>query len=136
MEESAQAVEEVKEEQKADDQKAQVQGVEFSDAIDSPSTGEGSSLDILLDMQVQVKVSIGKTEIPVRKLLQMGPGSVLKLEKSIDEPVDLYLKDVKFATGRIVVVEDNFGIKIEDIEGLPEDQQPQKASQQNEKQEK
>jgi flagellar motor switch protein FliN/FliY len=69
-------------------------------------------------MNVPVAVVIGRTEVPVKRLLQLGPGSVLKLDKSIDEPADLYLKDVKFATGNIVVVDGQFAVRIEKILGL------------------
>jgi flagellar motor switch protein FliN/FliY len=68
-------------------------------------------------MEVPVTVAIGKIEVPVQQLLQFGPGSVLQLDKSIDEPVDLYLKGVKFATGHIVVVEGNFAVRINEIIG-------------------
>lgn len=115
----SQAVEDVKQEQ----QTGQVNGVEFSETQPTLSSEGGSSLDILLGMDVQVSVSIGQAEIPVQKLLQLGPGSVLKLDKDIEAPVDLFLKGVKFATGSIVVVDGKFGIKIRDIKGL-ETQQP------------
>ena len=69
-------------------------------------------------MSILVTVSIGQTEIPVRQLLQLGPGSVLRLDKPIDAPVDLYLRDTKFATGNVVVVEDRFAVRIKQILGL------------------
>jgi flagellar motor switch protein FliN/FliY len=97
------------------DSKKQVQSVEFSEAAESESVGPGGSIDILLDMDVPITVAIGKTEIPVRQLLQLGPGSVLKLGKPIDEPVELYLRDSKFATGTVVVVDDHFAVKIKQI---------------------
>jgi flagellar motor switch protein FliN/FliY len=74
-------------------------------------------LDILLDMNIPVTVTVGQAEIPVRRLLQLGPGSVLKLDKPIEEPADLYLKDSKFATGNVVIVEGQFAIRIQQILG-------------------
>lgn len=100
-----------------DNSKTQAQSVDFPQAVESKAAGPGSSIDILLDMELPVSVVIGKIEIPIQKFLQLGPGSVLKLEKSIEEPADLYLKDAKFASGNIVVVDDQFAIRIKDVIG-------------------
>ena len=121
MANAAQAVEEKpdqREETPQTDEKKQAQTVEFSEAAESEPTGTGGSIDILLDMSVTITITIGKTEMPVQRLLQLGPGSVITLDKSIDEPAELYLKDTKFATSNIVVVDGRFAIKIEQILGL------------------
>ena len=125
MAEAEQAVEEKPQEQQDQqngaeqaDSKTQTQSVEFSEAAGSDTDDATGSIDILLDMNIPVTVSIGKTEIPVRRLLQLGPGSVLKLDKPVDVPADLYLQDTKFATGDIVVVDEMFGIRIKQIIGL------------------
>jgi flagellar motor switch protein FliN/FliY len=99
------------------DSKKQAQSVDFAEAGEGGAAGSGASLDILLDMNIPVTVTVGQTEIPVRRLLQLGPGSVLKLDKPIEEPADLYLKDTKFATGNVVVVDGQFAIKIQQILG-------------------
>jgi flagellar motor switch protein FliN/FliY len=96
--------------------KTQVQSAEFPEAAATEAAAAGS-IDILLDMDVPVTVAIGRTEIPVRRLLQFGPGSVIKLDKSVDEPADLYLKDTRFATGNVVVVDGQFAVKINQILG-------------------
>lgn len=122
MAKAAQAVEE-KQEQKQEgtaqqDAKKQAQSVEFSEAAENEATGAAGSIDILLDMNVPISVIIGRTEVSVQRLLQLGPGSVLKLGKPIDQPVDVYLRDAKFATGTVVVVEGRFAVKIKQILGL------------------
>jgi len=94
---------------------AEAQSVEFSEAGEATVDGKGTSIDILLDMKVPVTVVIGRTEVPIQRLLQLGPGSVIKLNKPIDMPADLYLKDTRFATGTIVVLEDRFAVKIKEI---------------------
>jgi len=121
MENAAQVAEEKPDQQEETprtDEKKQAQSVEFSEAVESEPTGAGGSIDILLDMNVPVTITVGRTEMPVQRLLQLGPGSVITLDKPIDEPADLYLKDTKFATGNIVVVDGRFAIKIEQIIGL------------------
>lgn len=122
MAKAVQAVEE-KEEQKQEgtaqqDARKQAQSVEFSEAVETETTGAAGSIDILLDMNVPMSVIIGRTEVSVQRLLQLGPGSVLKLGKPIDQPVDVYLRDAKFATGTVVVVEGRFAVKIKQIIGL------------------
>lgn len=115
----AKAAEAVKEKtaDKQDDSKKQAQSVEFSETAENEASNPGGSIDILLDMNVPITVTIGRTEIPVRRLLQLGPDSVLKLSKPVNEPVELYLSDTKFATGSVVVVDERFAVKITQILG-------------------
>ena len=119
MAETTQATEEKTQEQQdqteQEDSKAQAQSVEFSEAAETQATGSVANIDILLDMNVPVTVAIGRIEIPIQRLLQLSPGSVLRLDKPIEAPADLYLKDTRFATGSIVVVEDRFAIRIKEI---------------------
>ena len=104
----------------ATDSGKKVQSVELSEAAETDGGGKCPSggLDILLDMDVPITVAIGQTEIPVKRLLQLGPGSVLKLSKPIDEPVELYIRDTKFATGTVVVVDNRFAVRIKEIFGV------------------
>ncbi len=97
--------------------KTQAQEVELPEAPVDSGPGAGGQIDILLDMGVPISVVLGQTQIPIRRLLQLGPGSVLQLEKSIEAPADLYLKDSKFAEADIVVVEDRFAVRIKRILG-------------------
>ncbi|MCD4831051.1 MAG: FliM/FliN family flagellar motor switch protein [Anaerohalosphaeraceae bacterium] len=106
------------EQQQAQDAGTQGQSAELSEATEGNSSGQGASVDILLDMDVPITVAIGQTEISVQQLLQLAPGAVLKLDKPIDMPADLYLKDTKFATGNIIVVEDRFAVRIKEIIGV------------------
>lgn len=121
MADAANAVEEKQDQQEdtsQQDDKTQAQSVEFSEAVGSEATTGAGSIDVLLAMDVSVTVVIGQTELPIKRLLQLGSGSVLKLDKSIDEPADLYLRDTKFATGNVVVVDGRFAIRIKQVLGL------------------
>lgn len=89
--------------------------VEFPEAPQDAPAGPGGQIDILLDMDVPVSVVLGATHIPVRRLLQIGPGSVLKLDKSVEAPAELYLKESKFAEAEVVVVDDRFAVRITQI---------------------
>jgi len=91
--------------------------VEFPEApLGAAGTGTGQ-LDILLDMDIPITVVLGSTQIPVRRLLQLGPGSVLQLDKSVETPADLFLKESKFAEAEVVVVDDRFAVRIRQIVG-------------------
>jgi flagellar motor switch protein FliN/FliY len=114
MAETAQAVEEKTDDQR-ENSKTLAQSAEFSEAAENETTGPGTSIDFLLDINVPVTVAIGRVEIPIQRLLQLSPGSVLKLDKPIEAPADLYLKDIRFATGNIVVVEDRFAVRIKEV---------------------
>jgi len=125
MENAAKAVEEKAEAQQDQESEAsqansknQAQSAEFPEAVETTTSGPAGSIEILLDMDVPVTVTVGQTEITVRRLLQLGPGSVLKLDKPIDAPVDLYLRETKFATGDVVVVDDCFAVRIKQILGV------------------
>jgi flagellar motor switch protein FliN/FliY len=105
----------------ATDSGKKVQSVELSEATETDGGGapqRSGGLDILLDMDVPITVAIGQTEISVKRLLQLGAGSVLKLSKPVDEPVELYIRDTKFATGTVVVVDNQFAVRIKEIFGV------------------
>ncbi len=91
-----------------------VQDAELPEAAGGGGGGDGQ-IGILLDTTVPVDVSLGKLEMPVRDILQLGAGSVLKLDKQAGEPVDLYLRGVRFATGHLVVVGQRLGVRIKEI---------------------
>jgi flagellar motor switch protein FliN/FliY len=122
MPDTAQAVEQPPAQGQPDssDSKTKAQVADFPEAVEVNATGGGGSIDILLDMTIPVTVTISTTQIPIRRLLQLGPGSVVKLDKPVDAPMDLYLKDTKFATGNVVVVDGRFAVKIKQILGLAE----------------
>ncbi len=103
-----------------DDSKTKAQTADFPEAVEINAAGSKGSIDILLDMTIPVTVTIGSTQIPIRRLLQLGPGSVIKLDKPVDVPMDLYLRETKFATGNVVVVDGKFAVKIKQILGLGE----------------
>jgi flagellar motor switch protein FliN/FliY len=74
-----------------------------------------SNIDFLLDVPLGVSVELGRARIVVRDMLQLGPGSVLELDKMIGEPLDLLVNDKLIARGEVVVFDENFGIRITDI---------------------
>lgn len=75
----------------------------------------GTNIEILLDIPLEVSVELGRTKMVIKDLIQLGPGSVIELDKLIGEPVDLLVNDNLIARGEVVVFDENFGIRITDI---------------------
>ena len=96
------------------EEKAEVQEANFGELRDE-GRGGGLSLDLVLDISMPVTVELGRATMTVRELLQMGPGSVVELDRSAGEPIDLYVRDVCFARGEVVVVDNNFGLRITEV---------------------
>lgn len=92
-----------------------VQAAQFPNAIEGQVAASGGQFDLLLDMDVPITVMLGHTQVPVRRLLQLGPGAVVALDKPIEAPVELYLQGAKFAEGDVVVVDNRFGIRIRQV---------------------
>jgi flagellar motor switch protein FliN/FliY len=78
---------------------------------------EEKTLDIVLDVTVKVTVQLGSCQLPMRDVLELSPGSVVQLNQHASDPVGLYVNDKLVAYGEVVVVEDNFGIKITELVG-------------------
>lgn len=77
------------------------------------------SLDFLLDVPIKLTVELGGCQISMRDLLQLNVGSVVQLDKSAHASVDLFVNQKLVARGEVVVVEENFGIKITEILAKP-----------------
>jgi flagellar motor switch protein FliN/FliY len=78
---------------------------------------EDKTLDIVLDVKVKVTVQLGSVQLPMRDVLELAPGSVVQLMQHASDPVGLFVNDKLVAYGEVVVVEDNFGIKITELVG-------------------
>ncbi len=118
-------VEAPEQEQKSD--QIEAQNAEFSEAQEGDVTADETSLDILLDITMPITVNLGKVEVPFKRLLQLGPGSVLQLDKTIGQPAELCVQGIKFATGDIVVVDGCFAVRMKEVLGVdpPAEQQEQ-----------
>lgn len=94
-----------------------VQSIKFASFEDLNQTqGEtNKNLDILMDIKLQLTVELGRTELPIKKVLELTRGSIIELEKVAGEPVELYANGKLIANGEVVVIEDNFGLRITSI---------------------
>jgi len=100
--------------QEQQEQKVQAQPAQFSELTDE-ARGAGLSLDLVLDISMPVTVELGRASMTISDLLHLSSGSVVALDKMAGEPIDLYVRDVRFARGEVVVVDNNFGLRITEI---------------------
>ena len=74
-----------------------------------------SGLDLIMDVPLKVTVELGRTRMQIRDVLELGKGSVVELDKLAGEPVDLLVNGKLIARGEVVVIDENFGIRVTDI---------------------
>ncbi|KRG09747.1 hypothetical protein ACA29_21465 [Lederbergia galactosidilytica] len=84
------------------------------DEVETPSYGT-KNLDMLLDIPLQVTVELGRTNRSVKDILELGAGSVIELDKLAGEPVDILVNSRLIAKGEVVVIDENFGVRVTDI---------------------
>ena len=75
----------------------------------------GKDLGLLMDVRLPVSVELGRKKMFIRDILKLSPGQVVELPKLQGEPVDLFVNGKKFADGEVVVVAENFGIRIKTL---------------------
>lgn len=91
-----------------------VQFASFED-LDQIQGPQNQNLNILLDVKLQLTVELGRTELPIKKVLELTKGSIVTLNKAAGEPVELFANGKLIAYGEVVVIEDNFGLRITHI---------------------
>jgi flagellar motor switch protein FliN/FliY len=77
--------------------------------------GVGDRIGVILDIDLPVVVRFGRTDLPLRQLTRLGPGSVIDLGRSADDPVELLVSDRVIARGEVVIVSGNYGVRILDV---------------------
>lgn len=105
-------------------QQGAVPGTDVGHANASPVSDEhdeheseklAADLQPVFDVPVSVQAVIGKTKMEVSELLQLGPGSVLELDRRVGEAIDIYVNSRLVARGEVVVIEDQLGVTMTEI---------------------
>ena len=91
--------------------------VAFEPIVGSPGGGARSSLDVLHEVQMGVTVELGRTRMPLRDILSLVPGSVIELDRPASAPVDVLVNGTLIARGEVVVIDEEFGIRITEVLG-------------------
>lgn len=74
------------------------------------------NIDLILDVELEVAVSFGETQLPLRDVLKLGVGSVIELEKGVNDPVTILVNNKPIVRGEVVVVNGNYGVKVLEVE--------------------
>jgi flagellar motor switch protein FliN/FliY len=92
---------------------------EFEPLVNQSPEPEGiRSLDLLADVEMGVTAELGRTRMTVRELLALTPGSVVELDRTAGSPVDVLVNGTLVARGEVVVIDEEFGVRISEIIGL------------------
>lgn len=92
-----------------------VKAAQFPDLTPRATREELRNIDLLLDVSLQVTVELGRTRRQIRDVLSLGPGSVMELDKLAGEQVDVLINGKLIAKGEVVVIDENYGVRITDI---------------------
>ncbi|MCK4301320.1 MAG: flagellar motor switch protein FliN [candidate division Zixibacteria bacterium] len=91
---------------------AAVSNAEFQQLSQPAGGSSGQNIDMLLDVNLPVSIELGRTKMSISDILALGPGSVVELAKLAGEPVDLLVNYKVVARGEVVVVDENFGVRV------------------------
>ena len=91
--------------------------------LPAPALGSAvaQSLDMLHDVEMAVTVELGRTRMTVREILALAPGTVVELDRAAGAPVDVVVNGTLIARGEVVVIDEEFGIRVTEIVSGPED---------------
>lgn len=87
----------------------------FAPLPEPEGPAQRSGIDLLAGLQMNVSVELGRTELTVSEVLGLGPGSVIELDRLAGEPVDILVNDRLIARGEVVVVDENFGVRVVEV---------------------
>jgi len=91
---------------------AQVGNAEFQQLSQPAGQSESKNIDLLMDINLPVSIELGRTRMSIADILGLGPGSVVELNKLAGEPVDVLVNYKIVAKGEVVVIDENFGVRI------------------------
>jgi len=92
-----------------------VQPVQFAPLNQTEQQGLTGNIGLLMDVSMQLTVELGRTKMLIKDILGMGEGTIVELDKLAGEPVDLLVNGKLIAKGEVVVIDENFGVRVTDI---------------------
>lgn len=94
---------------------ANVQSVQFPSLQGSGNSMEQGNIGLLMDVYMEMTVELGRTKKLIREILGMGEGTIIELDKLAGEPVDILVNHKLIAKGEVVVIDENFGVRVTEI---------------------
>ncbi len=92
-----------------------VQSVQFGDLQGQSVQQESGNIGLLMDVYMEMTVELGRTKKLIKEILGMGEGTIIELDKLAGEPVDILVNHKLIAKGEVVVIDENFGVRVTEI---------------------
>jgi flagellar motor switch protein FliN/FliY len=92
-----------------------VQPVQFANLQSAGAPGEQGNIGLLMDVYMELTVELGRTRKLIREILGIGEGTIIELDKLAGEPVDILVNHKLIAKGEVVVIDENFGVRVTEI---------------------
>jgi len=100
---------------KTEQTQVNVRNLEFNQFEDVDLKSYNESIDMIQDIPIEITVELGRTTRKINEILDYGPGTIIELDKLLGEPLEIYANGKIIAKGEVVVIDDNFGVRITDI---------------------
>ena len=92
-----------------------VQSLQYPNLQGNYSSGESGNIGLIMDVLMEMTVELGRTRKSIKEILGMGEGTIIELEKLAGEPVDILVNHKQIAKGEVVVIDENFGVRVTEI---------------------
>ena len=92
-----------------------VQSVQFPNLMQHTSPQEAGNISLIMDVFMEMTVELGRTKKLIKEILSMGEGTIIELDKLAGEPVDILVNHKLIAKGEVVVIDENFGVRVTEI---------------------
>jgi flagellar motor switch protein FliN/FliY len=92
-----------------------VQAVQFPNLMPHTSVQEAGNISLIMDVFMEMTVELGRTRKLIKEILSMGEGTIIELDKLAGEPVDILVNHKLIAKGEVVVIDENFGVRVTEI---------------------
>ncbi|MDR1636141.1 MAG: flagellar motor switch protein FliN [Treponema sp.] len=96
-------------------QPLRVQPVQFPGLVPRPTPQEAGNIGLIMDVYMEMTVELGRTRKLIKEILGMGEGTIIELDKLAGEPVDILVNHKLIAKGEVVVIDENFGVRVTEI---------------------
>ena len=92
-----------------------VQSLQFPNLASGMNSGEQGNIGLIMDVFMEMTVELGRTKRSIKDILGMGEGTIIELDKLAGEPVDILVNHKQIAKGEVVVIDENFGVRVTEI---------------------
>jgi flagellar motor switch protein FliN/FliY len=92
-----------------------VQSVQFPNLMPQNVSSEQGNIGLIMDVYMEMTVELGRTKKLIKEILGMGEGTIIELDKLAGEPVDILVNHKLIAKGEVVVIDENFGVRVTEI---------------------